>query len=46
MPAYKPGKTGNNPMSTFINDFAQKVYSGLKARNVKNIDNAYNYVMR
>ena len=46
MPAYKPGKSGNNPMSTFINDFAQKVYSGLKARNVKNIDNAYNYVMR
>lgn len=45
MPMFYNGTSGN-PMSQFINMFAQKTYQGLKARKIKNIDNAYRYVMR
>lgn len=43
MPAYRGGK---NPMSSFVSRMGPLMYRGLKARNVSNIDRAYDYMMR
>lgn len=46
LPKYQTGKNGKNPMSSFITDIGPLVYQGLKSRDVQNIGNAYNYMMR
>lgn len=46
LPKYQTGKNGKNPMSSFITDIGPLVYQGLKSRDVQNISNAYNYMMR
>lgn len=43
---FNKGKNGKNTMSSFITDIGPLVYQGLKSRDVQNIDNAYNYMMR
>lgn len=43
---FNKGKNGKNTMSSFITDIGPLVYQGLKSRDVQNIDNAYNYIMR
>lgn len=46
LPKYQTGKNGKNPMNSFITDIGPLVYQGLKSRDVQNIGNAYNYMMR
>lgn len=41
-----PFDRGKGSMSSFVSRMGPLIYRGLKARNVSNIDNAYDYMMR
>lgn len=43
MPKYA---TGKGQMESFVKRMGPLIYRGLKARNIQNIDNAYDYMMR